>query len=183
MTQVKIDHWWVIGSPGKKCYMCRTDIGRCYYPTNDPNDAERFGTEQAAENSLQDEDVREWTAEYPDAKPMRVTQGTSVTDEADGSVPRAPAGRRRAKLLYCMDYLIRSLSDEDEHAWWLEEGVPDGTMEADLSDMQTASYEDLNVSDEDFNIMAGIFAKTMMSAVFAGASSTSTRDVRPGVFA
>lgn len=183
MIQAKVDHWWVIGSPGKKCYMHWKDVGFCYIPVNDPDYAERFDTEQEAEKALQDEDVREWTAKYPDAKPMRVTRGISVTDEESGSVPRTPAGRERAKLLYCMDYLIRSLSDEDEHAWWLEEGVPDGTMETDLSDMQTAAYEDLGVSDEDFNIMAGIFAKTMMSAVFTGASVISTRDVRSGVFA
>ena len=85
-----------------------------------------------------------------------------VSDEPRDSKPDSDsAAKRNAKLLFCMDYIMHALNDEEAIVDWLTDGVPDGTNEVDISFPQLKPYLDLKVSKEDFDYMTGIFIKTL----------------------
>lgn len=50
--------------------------------------------------------------------------------------------RSRAEVLYCLDVLIRHLSDEDLMDTWLAVGIPDGTLEKWPTDEQVKPFLD-----------------------------------------
>lgn len=58
--------------------------------------------------------------------------------------------RSRAEVLYCLDVLIRHLSDEDAIATWLAIGIPDGTLEKWPTDEQVEPFLDY-ANTEEFN--------------------------------
>lgn len=48
--------------------------------------------------------------------------------------------RSRAEVLYCLDVLVRHLSDEDVMNTWLAVGIPDGTLEKWPADEQVDPF-------------------------------------------
>lgn len=50
--------------------------------------------------------------------------------------------RSRAEVLYCLDVLVRHLSDEDVMDTWLAIGIPDGTLEKRPTDEQVEPFLD-----------------------------------------
>lgn len=58
--------------------------------------------------------------------------------------------RSRAEVLYCLDVLIRHLTDEDVMDTWLAIGIPDGTLEKWPTDEQVKPFIDYAESIGEF---------------------------------
>jgi len=77
----------------------------------------------------------------------------------------------RGRILYCLDYLMRSLNDEEAQATWLEEGCEDGT----LSDRNFLTYEqvedhaELVGSQQELDGFIALAAKILFSEVYPNA--------------
>lgn len=178
------DDWWAIGNIALGWYIHwkpNGAAGGCFVEWADPETAEHYGSREEALKALEsDEDVirtvRGWT--HP-ACPVHVKKGVIVSDEPEDGTPDiySPA-KRRARLLYCMDYLMHALSDEEAIVPWLQDGCPDGTNESDLQFPQLKPYLDLEVSDEDFDQWSGIFIKTLADQ--GGYKSNGKTDAETG---
>ena len=77
----------------------------------------------------------------------------------------------RGRVLYCLDYIIRSLNDEYAQEVWLANGVPDGTMcdKNFLTEEQVedhAEFVDYQAQLDDFVALA---ARTLFSEVYPDA--------------
>ena len=75
---------------------------------------------------------------------------------------------RRARLIYCLDYIMHALNDEEDISSWLQNHVPDGTMYigGDLTDYQVAGFADLDVGQEAFDQMVAEFVATLFAHTF-----------------
>lgn len=108
-----------------------------------------------------------------------------VADEPKDGTPSvySPA-KRNARLLFCMDYIMHALNDEEAISDWLAAGVPDGTNEADVTFKQLKPYLDLDVSDADFDRMVGIFIRTLaLQGGYEGDGERTVYDVGKAVLA
>lgn len=74
----------------------------------------------------------------------------------------------RGRILYCLDYLMRSLNDEEAQAVWLEEGCEDGLM-ADrnfLTEDQVEDHAELVDSQQQLDEFVALAARTLFSEVY-----------------
>ena len=79
----------------------------------------------------------------------------------------------RGRVLYCLDYLMRSLNDEEAQAIWLEEGCEDGLM-ADrnfLTEDQVEDHAELVESQQQLDEFVALAARTLFSEVYPKAWS------------
>ena len=90
--------------------------------------------------------------------------------------------QRRAQLLYCMDVLMHALNDEEASVHWLNDGVPDGTLEKDLAQEQIRPYLDLEVDDAEFANMSGIFIKTLANQGYYRPNGKTKAETGKAVF-
>lgn len=74
----------------------------------------------------------------------------------------------RGRILYCLDYLIRSLNDEEAQAIWLEEGCEDGLMTDRnfLTEDQVEDHAELVESPNDLDEYIGLATKILFREVF-----------------
>lgn len=91
----------------------------------------------------------------------------------------------RAKILYCLDFLMRSLNDEDELDAWFALGVPDGTLEeaGDLTSGQVTPYLDMVESEDDWEAFVSLFAFAIARQAFGNVHALQNVVSHPkGVF-
>lgn len=68
--------------------------------------------------------------------------------------------QRKARLLYCMDYLMHALNDEEAIEPWLVAGAPDGLYQAS-KEPPAEEYEAVETGDGEFDRMVGLFIKVL----------------------
>ena len=160
--------WWVIGNVEAGIYLqwkWNSSSGSGHFvDCRRPEDAVVYDSaEEAAWAIQEDKDIQAEIANWnKPAGPIHVKKDVIVSDEPRDSKPNSDsAAKRNAKLLFCMDYIMHALNDEEAIVDWLTDGVPDGTNEVDISFPQLKPYLDLEVSKEDFDYMTGIFIKTL----------------------
>ena len=184
MTKEALEEdWWVIGNveTGRYLHWKGDAVTGGYVDCADPEEAERYATVEEARKAIQeDKGVQaEISAWNKPAGPVHVKKGVSVSDDPeDGPLDIYSPAKRRARLLYCMDYLMHALSDEEAIVPWLQDGCPDGTNEVDLRFPQLKPYLDLEVSDADFDRWTGIFIKTLADQ--GGYKSNGKTDAQTG---
>ena len=177
--------WWVIGNVEAGIYLhwkwdSSSGSGR-FIDCRRPEDAVVYDSAEEAARAIQEDkgvqaEIANWNKP---AGPIHVKKGVIVSDEPRDSNPDSySAAKRNAKLLFCMDYIMHALSDEEAIASWLTDGVPDGTNEVDISFPQLKPYLDLEVSKEDFDYVTGIFIKTLANQ--GGYQSNGKTNVETG---
>ena len=74
----------------------------------------------------------------------------------------------RGRVLYCLDYIMRSLNDEETQAIWLEEGCEDGliTDRNFLTEDQVEYHAELVESQDDLDGYIGLATKILFREVF-----------------
>ena len=74
----------------------------------------------------------------------------------------------RGRVLYCLDYLMRSLNDEEAQAIWLEEGCEDGLMTDRnfLTEDQVEDHAELVESQQQLDEFVALAARTLFREVF-----------------
>ena len=74
----------------------------------------------------------------------------------------------RGRVLYCLDYIIRSLNDEEAQAPWLEEGCEDGliTDRNFLTEDQVKDHAELVESQQQLDEFVALAARTLFSEVY-----------------
>lgn len=74
----------------------------------------------------------------------------------------------RGRILYCLDYLMRSLNDEYAHEHWISDGVPDGTLSDKnfLTDEQVDDHAELVDSQQELDGFIALAAKILFSEVY-----------------
>lgn len=92
----------------------------------------------------------------------------------DQQVDHMDYKQRRAQLLYCMDVLMHALNDEEACVPWLCAGVPDATLETDLTQEQIRPYLDLDIDENEFYRISGLFMRTL--ALEGGFKNTMKSD-------
>ena len=182
------DDWWIIGNVESRMYLhWKGDgISGCFVDVCDPEDAERYDSADAASQAIQeDEDVQSEISTWnKPACPLHVRKGILVTDAAaEQPVDFMNPQQRRARLLYCMDVLMHAMNDEEASVHWLSEGVPDGTLEKDLTQEQIRPYLDLEFDDEEFANMAGVFIKTLANQGYYRPNRKTEAETGKAVFA
>ena len=77
----------------------------------------------------------------------------------------------RGRILYCLDYLMRSLNDEDAQAIWLDEGCKDGLMTDRnfLTEDQVEDHAELVESQQQLDEFVALAAGTLFSEVYPDA--------------
>lgn len=88
----------------------------------------------------------------------------------------------KARLLYCMDMIMRHLNDEDAQMGWFAYGVPDGTIEEGLTESQLQAYADLGVDDSEFTDMFKVFLNILATQVYGGGVFAKRKPHAEGVF-
>lgn len=179
MRKEEEDDWWIIGNLESRMYLhWKGDgISGCFVDVCDPEDAERYDSADAASQAIQeDEDVQSEISTWnKPASPLHVRKGIIVTEAAaEQQVDYMDRKQRRAQLLYCMDVLMHALNDEEASVPWLCDGVPDATLETDLTQEQIRPYLDLDVDEDEFYRMSGLFMRTL--ALEGGFKNTMKSD-------
>ena len=181
------DDWWIIGNTEADTYLhWKGDgISWCFVAVCDPEDAERYASVDEAIRAIRyDEDVKRAISTWnKPASPLHVRKGVIVTDDAEQQVDYMDEKQRRARLLYCMDVLMHALNDEEASVHWLSAGVPDGTLEKDLTQEQIRPYLDLEVDDADFASMSGVFIKTLADQGYYRPNGKTDAEIGKAVFA
>jgi hypothetical protein len=79
----------------------------------------------------------------------------------------------RGRVLYCLDYIMRSLNDEDAQDHWLIDGVPDSTINDRnfLTEEQVEDHADLVDSQQELDGFVALAAKILFSEVYPKAWS------------
>jgi len=74
----------------------------------------------------------------------------------------------RGRILYCLDYIMRSLNDEYAQGPWLSDGVPDGTLSERnfLTDEQVEDHAELVESQDELDSFMALAAKILFGEVF-----------------
>lgn len=77
----------------------------------------------------------------------------------------------RGRILYCLDYLMRSLNDEEAQAIWLEEGCEDGLMTDRnfLTEDQVEDHAELVESQQQLDEFVALAARTLFREVYPDA--------------
>lgn len=77
----------------------------------------------------------------------------------------------RGRILYCLDYLMRSLNDEEAQAIWLEEGCEDGliTDRNFLTEEQVEDHAEFVDSQAQLDDFVALAARTLFSEVYPDA--------------
>lgn len=164
MTKEALEYdCWVIGNieAGMYLHWKGDGISGRFVDCTDPEDAVRYDTAEEARKAIQeDEDVQSEIANWTKpASPLHVKKGVIVSDEPEGPEFRDQT-IRRARLLYCMDYIMHHLSDEEAIEPWLADGAPDGLYQT-APEPLAGDYRDLELGDTEFNEMVGLFIKTL----------------------
>lgn len=81
-------------------------------------------------------------------------------DELDQARYGCSKQQHRARLMFCMDYLMHNINDEEAIAPWLQDGPPDGLYQAS-QEPPSEEYEELDLSDKEFERMVGMFIKIL----------------------
>lgn len=74
--------------------------------------------------------------------------------------------KERVSIIKAMDIIIRSLNDERDILWWLEDGVPDGEITEETKDKELYWLVD---DDESFADIMSTFIKIMRKQPVNGA--------------
>ena len=74
--------------------------------------------------------------------------------------------KERISTIKAMDVIIRSLNDERDILWWLEDGVPDGEINEETTDEELYWLVD---DDESFADIMSTFIKIMKRQPVNGA--------------
>lgn len=74
--------------------------------------------------------------------------------------------KERIAIIKAMDVIVRSLNDERDILWWLEDGVPDGEINAETTDEELYWLVD---DDESFADIMSTFIKIMRRQPVNGA--------------
>lgn len=91
--------------------------------------------------------------------------------------------QHRARLLYCMDYIMHNLNDEEALEDWLVMGPPDGLYQAS-EEPPAGEYDGVAESDEDFFRMTGVFIRTLaLEGGYEGDGEGTVYDVGKAVLA
>lgn len=90
--------------------------------------------------------------------------------------------RKKAEILFCLDYLMNGLNDEEAVYHWYEVGVPDGTGTEKITDSQVQPYEELEVCDDDFYYMVRSAVRTLGSQIFGASAFWGRTGDALGVF-
>lgn len=69
--------------------------------------------------------------------------------------------RSRAEVLYCLDVLIRHISDENVMAAWLSLGIPDGTLEKWPTDEQVDPFLGFAENEREFDDLVSTALRTI----------------------
>lgn len=74
----------------------------------------------------------------------------------------------RARVLYCIDYLMHSLNDEEAMVPWLRNGIPDGTLDQDMdiTNAQARPYLDYAGNQDEFNEYVALMVRVLLSEVY-----------------
>jgi hypothetical protein len=74
----------------------------------------------------------------------------------------------RGRVLYCLDYLMRSLNDEEAQAIWLEKGCEDGLMTDRnfLIEDQVEDHAELVESQQQLDEFVALAARTLFREVY-----------------
>lgn len=74
----------------------------------------------------------------------------------------------RGRVLYCLDYIMRSLNDEYAQNVWLANGVPDGTMcdKNFLTEEQVEDHAEFVESQQQLDEFVALAARTLFSEVY-----------------
>ena len=74
----------------------------------------------------------------------------------------------RGRVLYCLDYIIRSLNDEDAQYRWLSDGVPDGMIDDKniLTEEQVEGHAEFVDSQQQLDEYVALAAKILFSEAF-----------------
>lgn len=72
----------------------------------------------------------------------------------------------RKKAVLAMEFLIRSMNDEEIMDGWLMCGVPDGDI--DYASEDTSQVDDYFVEDDNFKSLMGLFLRSMSKADKSG---------------
>ena len=77
----------------------------------------------------------------------------------------------RGRVLYCLDYMMRSLNDEEAQAIWLEEGCEDGliTDRNFLTEDQVEGHAELVESQQQLDEFVALAARTLFKEVYPDA--------------
>lgn len=72
----------------------------------------------------------------------------------------------RGRVLYCLDYIMRSLNDEEAQAPWLEEGCEDGLITDILTEDQVEDHAGLVESQQQLDEFVALAARILFSEVY-----------------
>ena len=77
----------------------------------------------------------------------------------------------RGRVLYCLDYIMRSLNDEYAQEGWISNGVPDGTMcdKNFLTEEQVEDHAEFVDSQAQLDDFVALAARTLFSEVYPDA--------------
>ena len=77
----------------------------------------------------------------------------------------------RGRVAYCLDFLMRSLNDENVQAAWLCNGIPDGTMtDANfLEDSQVEDHAEYVCSQDELDEYVALAARILFGEVYPSA--------------
>lgn len=77
----------------------------------------------------------------------------------------------RGRVLYCLDYLMRCLNDEESQVAWLTDGCPDGTLDGSnyLTEDQVEFHADFVETQQELDEFVALAAKILFREVYPGA--------------
>ena len=68
--------------------------------------------------------------------------------------------KTKLELLYCMDFIMHHLSDDEAISPWLEGGIPDGLYQQSVPP-PTDAYRCLQYNDSDFDYVVALFTTVL----------------------
>lgn len=86
----------------------------------------------------------------------------------------------RARLLYCMDFIMHHMADDEAASPWLSDGVPDGLFQ-ESQPPPAEEYENIVVSDEEFDEHVALFTRTLVGEVYPGVGGLYAYNPAKGV--
>lgn len=74
--------------------------------------------------------------------------------------------RERDVLLYCMNVIMRHLSNEEAQEPWLANGIPDGTAVGEPGEELVREIAEADITKDAFEFMLRTFVRTLATEVF-----------------
>lgn len=100
----------------------------------------------------------------------------------DQAVLERQQARARARLLYCMDYIMHHLSDEEAMETWLQDGCPDGLFQK-AEDPPYDAYCNICVTGDEFEEHLSLFTRILARQVMPGLPDLSGFESEKGALA